>query len=127
MPPFRLVIIVVLELSGVSNSVLSKEYVKELFKKHKVLMYEQKVVEQKKGGETYKQIEKELAALRKKLERKEQQLKNKEELLEAKRLYVERLISENEELRKDNKELRGKFQKILEYLYRKGLNEGAFL
>ena len=86
-------------------------------------MFEQKVVEEKPGGDSYATMKKNLAAAEKKLEKKKQQLKDRDIMIEAKEKIIDELRNEKAELERDNAVLRGKYQKILEYLYRNGMDD----
>ena len=112
-----------IELAEVSSSVLCKDHIKEILKKHQVLMFEPKVVEEKPGGDSYATMKKNLAAAEKKLEKKKQQLKDRDIMIEAKEKIIDELRNEKAELERDNAVLRGKYQKVLEYLYRNGMDD----
>lgn len=112
-----------LELAGVSSSVLCKPYVKELLKKHEVLMFKPTVILEKKGGDTYNALKKQMETLSKKLQKRERQLKDKELLVETKNKYIVTLQEKLKDTEEENAILRGKNQQILEYLYRKGMND----
>ena len=100
-----------LQLSGVSNSVLSKLYIKDLLKMNQVLMYEPKI---KLTPTKYDHIN----VLQKQLNNA---LRNNE-ILEHKssdaNCKIEAIENKYKEISRDNEILRGKVQLLLEFIQR---------
>lgn len=105
--------------SGVSSSVLSKPYIKAILEEEQVLMFKNhKTIPPKDTISA--SMEKELDMLRKRVEELENRILDKDLLLASqKKHYKEQL----DRLENENALLRGKNQKLLEYLYRRGMVE----
>ena len=112
-----------LEEAGVSSAVLSKPHMKEILKKHQVLMYKPTFVAEQKGGESYNQMNKQLITIEKKIQKKDHQIEDLKAVIETKKKYIDKLNNEIKQLNYENEILRGKNQRILEYLYRNGMDD----
>mgnify|MGYP003297238357 CR=1 FL=1 len=96
---------------------------KEILKKHQVLMYKPTFVAEQKGGESYNKMNKQLVAIEKKMQKKDHQIEDLKSVIEIKNKQINRLNDEIKKLNYENEVLRGKNQRILEYLYRNGMDD----
>ena len=103
--------------SGVSSSVLSKPYIKAILEEEQVLMFQNRQTIASNDSVSAS-MEKELCMLRKRIEELEHRILDKDLLLESRKKYYQEKL---DGLEKENAILRGKNQKILEYLYRRGM------
>ena len=113
----------ILEESGVSSAVLSKPYVKELLKQNQVLMYESQRVSTTSGTAPYKSLARENENIRKQLDKVTQQLQDKMQLIETKNRVINDLHKEIADKDAQWQMLSGKYQYLLEYLYRNGMSD----
>ena len=86
-------------------------------------MYKPTFVAEQKGGESYNQMNKQLITIEKKIQKKDHQIEDLKAVIETKNKYIDKLNNEIKQLNYENEILRGKNQRILEYLYRNGMDD----
>jgi chromosome segregation ATPase len=113
----------ILEISNVSNAVLSKTYVKDLLKEEQVLMYEPKKQLQKPGTDTYRSLQRQNEQLQMQVDQLNHKLSDSKAEVFQKEQCINKIREQIEELEIDRQRLRGKVQNLLEYIKRKGLDD----
>ena len=86
-------------------------------------MYKPTFVAEQKSGESYNQMNKQLITIEKKIQKKDHQIEDLKAVIETKNKYIDKLNNEIKQLNYENEILRGKNQRILEYLYRNGMDD----
>ena len=110
-----------LQESGVSNAVLSKPYIKEVFEQNLVLMYEKKATLAKVGEPKYVSLLKENDKLRKQIQKIEHKSLEYEIIINNKETYLKDAKQEYDVLNTKYERLLGKWQKLLEHVKRSGV------
>jgi len=112
----------ILEISGVSNALLSKPYIKEVLQQNQVLMYEPKPIATPCTEIT---LQKTNEKLQLRVDKLNDTLQNRDLSIKSLRIRLEETRKKLDESRNENEILRGKLQSLLEVIYRSGINDGT--